>query len=675
MSTGLKSLVRRWRDRLSRPVTMERVSRFIRSRWNRMLHLDTAATSAPQPHFTATGAPGYSTDYASWIRHRIDDRRALYTARPDETLFTIVTPVYNTPPRFLNELAESVFAQDFPFQWAISDDGSTNPETLAIVDRLARDPRVVCRKLPKNVGISGATRAAFELATGRYLIPVDADDLIYPDALRVMASCLEQAGWPALAYSDEDKVFGDSRPIHPFFKPDWDPVLFSNCCYIAHLCAIDRETAHRVNVYSDYEARGCPDLDTFVRVLATGAKPLHIPEVLYSWRIHAGSTSSAENRAKPYTIDCQKHVWTRHLANQEADDRFELRTNPLFGNVGMWYPARRRTASACPVHVNLVCESGSADAEQVLAGLLGDRPDPALSLTLTGLPGPELQHLAAAAAARLGTDRVSLDPLSAGYTAFLRKQSLRLSPDTIVVTACDSLRVQNEGWTWDLRALIDLHADAVLTTPRVFDATGLLASAGEHFGFDGIAGPPDVGRAPHDSGYHGWVYCQRTVGVPHADLFAARASFLADSLPRIPDVPRKLLALWLAGVARRDKLRTVYTPFWTARQLHARGVAVGPEPHADDWIDFLREFQPLLAADPCYSRFLQLEKGRGFDLATPGQRAAVLNRSLCRLEGPLAWYGRMEQPANRYPEPDIADQLARAVTTPLTLPAPRLRAA
>ena len=92
-------------------------------------------------------------------------------------------------------------------------------------------------------------------------------------------------------------------------------------------------------------------------------------------------------------------------------------------------------------------------------------------------------------------------------------------------------------------------------------------------------------------------------------------------------------------------------------------------------IDFLREFQPLLAADPCYSRFLQLEKGRGFDLATPGQRAAILNRSLCRLEGPLAWYGRMEQPADRYPEPDIAQQLARPAITPASAPAPRLRAA
>ena len=49
-----------------------------------------------------------------------------------------------------------------------------------------------------------------------------------------------RANYPALVYSDEDKL-RDGRHVDPFEKPDWDPVLFRNCCYIAHLCAIRRE--------------------------------------------------------------------------------------------------------------------------------------------------------------------------------------------------------------------------------------------------------------------------------------------------------------------------------------------------------------------------------------------------------------------------------------------------
>ena len=654
MSSSLTSLVRRWRDRFSRPVTRDRISRFVRARWNRLFRLD-AAGGAPAPHF-ASGPAAYTHDYAQWIRHRVASRKAVYPAQPDPTLFTIVTPVYNTPPQFLNELAESVFAQDFPFQWAISDDGSTNPETLAIVDRLARDPRVVCVKLPKNLGITGATRAAFELATGRYLIPVDADDLIYPDALRVMASCLEQAGWPRLAYSDEDKVFGDSRPVHPFFKPDWDPVLFSNCCYIAHLCAIDRQTAIAVDAYSDYDARGCPDLDTFVRVLATGVRPLHVPEVLYSWRIHAGSTSSAESRAKPYTIDCQKHVWGRHLQRQDPQGQFELRTNPLFGNVGMWYPARKRIAPG-PIQVNLLSETGAGPLEQALLSLLGDCPDSQLSVAVVGLVGRDQLDLAEAARDRLGAARVTSSGLPEGYVAFLREQAQALDPQTIVVTLSDSQQLQSEGWAWDLRAVLDLHSEAVMVTPRVLDATGLVASAGEHFGFGGIAGAPDVGRSPQDSGYHGWVYCQRTVGCAYPDLFAARAGFLAEALEQVPDCSRRLLTPWLGAQALMRKQRVVYSPFWTARQQLVRGVSTTPQPHADELLEFLARHQELLAADPFYSRFLQLERGRGFDLALPRERAGCLNPLLSRLEGPTRWYGQREQPVDRYVEPPLDRQL------------------
>jgi hypothetical protein len=670
------AFARRWKARLRGPVTRDRVARFARRQWARLLNLD-------QPH-AMSGAtpsvshPGYSADYAAWIGHRVSARRELYRAEPQPGLFTIVTPIYNTPPQFLRELARSVFAQDFPFEWAISDDGSSHADTLAVVDELAADPRVKCVKLPKNLGITGATRAAFELATGRYIVPVDADDLIYPDALRVMAACLEQAEWPDLAYSDEDKVFGDSRPVHPFFKPDWDPVLFSNCCYIAHLCAISRQAALDVNAYSDYEARGCPDLDTFVRVLATGAKPLHVPEILYSWRIHAGSTSSAESRAKPYTIACQKHVWNKHLSSSGVAERFELRTNPLFGAVGMWYPARRRVEPG-PVHVNVLVEGNSAQLEQCLATVLGDIPDRRLTLSILGLLGDDHLSVARAAERRLGTGRVTTGGLSDGYWTALREQSATLPDDATIVTLVDGLRLRHEGWLWDVRSIFDLHADAVMATPRLMDATGLLANAGEHFGFDGVCGPPDVGRGPQDSGYHGWTFCQRTVGVACADMHALRAGFVREAAKSVPDlVSRRMLMPWLGKVAFNAGRRVVYTPHWLA-QWGATRPHHASQPHSDEVLDFLEAHSDLVAGDRYYPRFCQLQRGRGFDLATPGERAAALTPLLSRLEGRIEWYGVREPNGAEYAHPDISDQIAVRHAADhhsvLSVPPPRLRRA
>ena len=140
------------------------------------------------------------------------------------------------------------------------------------------------------VGIIEGTRLCLEHAVNRYTATVDHDDLLTPDCIRVVSHALGPAGYPALAYTDEDKLDGD-RFSSPYFKPSFDPVLFANSCYIAHLSIVDRRLALQLGAYTDKQAEGSHDWDTFVRFLLAGHTPAHIPEVLYSWRMHPASTA------------------------------------------------------------------------------------------------------------------------------------------------------------------------------------------------------------------------------------------------------------------------------------------------------------------------------------------------------------------------------------------------
>ncbi len=155
------------------------------------------------------------------------------------------------------------------FEWVLLDNGSTAPDTLRELARIARDARVRLLRVDQNLGIVGGMRYCLERATGRYVVPVDSDDLLARDTVTTLARHLAEAGWPALAYSDEDHLIGRRRVL-PYFKPEWDPVLFANSAYIAHLGAIDRVRALELGVYSDDSAKGCHDWDTFVRFLAAG---------------------------------------------------------------------------------------------------------------------------------------------------------------------------------------------------------------------------------------------------------------------------------------------------------------------------------------------------------------------------------------------------------------------
>ncbi len=226
--------------------------------------------------------------YETWLAGRVAQRASRLPGPEHPGLVSFLTTVWNTSAKFLAPMADSVLGQSphRAFEWVLLDNGSTAPDTLRELARIARDARVRLLRVDQNLGIVGGMRYCLERATGRYVVPVDSDDLLARDTVTTLARHLAEAGWPALAYSDEDHLIGRRRVL-PYFKPEWDPVLFANSAYIAHLGAIDRVRALELGVYSDDSAKGCHDWDTFVRFLAAGETPLHIPEMLYSWRMHS----------------------------------------------------------------------------------------------------------------------------------------------------------------------------------------------------------------------------------------------------------------------------------------------------------------------------------------------------------------------------------------------------
>ncbi|MEJ0070476.1 MAG: hypothetical protein WDO24_19145 [Pseudomonadota bacterium] len=70
-----------------------------------------------------------------------------------------------------------------------------------------------------------------------------------------------------MLYTDEDKLYG-ARHCYPYFKSDWDPVLFVNAAISAHLCAFDRGQALALGVWSDRRYEGCHDWDAVHALLA-----------------------------------------------------------------------------------------------------------------------------------------------------------------------------------------------------------------------------------------------------------------------------------------------------------------------------------------------------------------------------------------------------------------------
>jgi glycosyltransferase involved in cell wall biosynthesis len=93
---------------------------------------------------------------------------------------SVITAVYNAAP-YLQRTLDSVQAQGVGLEHILVDDGSTDGSS-ALLRRYARRPRVrVIHQ--RNRGPSYARNRALSLARGRFVINVDADDTLAPDAL------------------------------------------------------------------------------------------------------------------------------------------------------------------------------------------------------------------------------------------------------------------------------------------------------------------------------------------------------------------------------------------------------------------------------------------------------------------------------------------------------------
>lgn len=103
----------------------------------------------------------------------------------DKNRLSIIVPVYNAED-YLDRCLISILEQGFTsYEVILVDDGSTDASPL-ICDRYsATDPRF--RTIhKKNGGVSSARNAGLDLAKGEYVMFVDSDDALLPDALDVL---------------------------------------------------------------------------------------------------------------------------------------------------------------------------------------------------------------------------------------------------------------------------------------------------------------------------------------------------------------------------------------------------------------------------------------------------------------------------------------------------------
>jgi glycosyltransferase involved in cell wall biosynthesis len=206
-----------------------------------------------------------------------------FSERPakGEPLVSIVTPCFNHG-RYLPELIAGVVAQDYPaIEVIIVDDASTDPLTIETLAQLEAAGTATVVRQTVNGGPSVARNRAISAAKGRYILPVDADNILLPGAVRSMVQQLQAAGERVGFIYAGFQYFGNRD--YTFEPPEYNLFSLLQGNYVDTCSLLDREIFDAGLSYPADIKLGHEDWDL---VLSLGArdvigKPSRQPVMLY----------------------------------------------------------------------------------------------------------------------------------------------------------------------------------------------------------------------------------------------------------------------------------------------------------------------------------------------------------------------------------------------------------
>ena len=531
-------------------------ARLLRTAWHSLREHGAGATAhrVRRSARFASDRDAENARYARWCRTHTPDAAALEEMKAASARFayqplvSIITPVYNTDPRWLHACGASVVAQAWPrWEWHVANDGSDDPRTLDTLAELAAiDARITVHDLPENGGISAASNVALRAATGDYVALLDHDDALLPHALfRVVEHLNQVEVRPDVLYTDEDKLEPDGSRSDAYFKPDWSPELFLSNMYACHLLVARRALVAAVGGFRsafDFSQ----DYDLVLRLMERASRIDHLPDVLYHWRKVPQSTATAGG-AKP----------TAHLAGRRALQDY-LDRNGIGGSVA---------------------DAGPPGFYRIVYAL-----DAAPAVSIVGPFGAEEQ-----ARLRAATSWPSLEFAASAAEATAR-HLLFLDP---------AFEPQSPDW---LAALVQVLRPGVgAVGGKLLRADGTVEHIGLVLGLDGVAGRPFVNAPADHPGYFGNALLIRNVSAVTGDCLLTTRETFACVGGLDESFGRDGAAVDYCLKVRERSGRVVFTP-WSV--LRRRVPAPVPGVDADAAERLRTRWGDALARDRYYSPHL-----------------------------------------------------------------------
>jgi hypothetical protein len=267
---------------------------------------------------------GVKARRAALKKHDVREHAAAHSAGFAAALpceVSILMPVLDTPAAYLSECWESIRAQTFrEWELVLVDDGSRAAETIAEIDRIAGDPRVVLIRLDENQGIASALNVGLSRCRGKLVARMDADDKMMPTRLQRQFDYLQVHSQVAVLGSQLQAIeWQTDRLLEPTEHPEQVTDEYiqhqrktSEIWFLNHpTVMLRRREVMNLGGYPGY--RVAQDLGLWLKVFKAGLKIHNLPTVELHYRLHPNQVSAARGVEREEYAQIVEECW-RHQA-------------------------------------------------------------------------------------------------------------------------------------------------------------------------------------------------------------------------------------------------------------------------------------------------------------------------------------------------------------------------
>ena len=223
-------------------------------------------------------------------------------------LVSVIIPCYNHA-QYLTETVHSVLNSTFKdLEIIIVDDGSTDNSRTVAQELCVQYPEV-SYLYQNNSGPSVARNYGISKSSGKYILALDADDLISDNYIEQAVAILESNPQVKVVYAEAEKFGKVNKPWKlKSFSPE--RLALDNMIYVSALYR--NEDWQRVNGYTELAVLVREDWEFWIKILKNGGEVVKLPFVGFYYRIHSDSRRKSMSKTK-------KNAEIAYLNSKHAD--------------------------------------------------------------------------------------------------------------------------------------------------------------------------------------------------------------------------------------------------------------------------------------------------------------------------------------------------------------------